>query len=324
MFEDSPVSKDIFKFFNFKYGQVVAPIGLLKCCSVVSNQLEYPRLNLWVVAPTRQYKTQTSKEVQRIFHEKYWIDVGSDFTIHGLYEEYGEDVDGKTFLVNDATVLFSSKSARTKERLVGALAELLSDEKYEYKDFAHQWTIRGKCTAIVNQTAESFNYYKNKLEYSTVLERFLVCHYRLTLEEQRESRAFVLRKFKPQITVEEIKPRNIMNLGKYDDAIKEYAMDYSALSLRAYNSCKDVIIATLKSHAILNGRNHVTLDDLYLIRMIRDYLKDPYVPNDPTIIECLRQDRSYKDICLLLNKKPSYKTHISKVARKAKERGLID
>jgi len=308
MLEDSPVSKDIFKFFNFKYGQVVAPIGLLKCCSVVSNQLEYPRLNVWCVAPTRQYKTQTSKEVQRIFDKSYWIDVGSDFTIHGLYEDYGDDVNGKTFMVNDATVLFASKSSRTKDRLVGALSELLSDGKYEYKDFGHQWNLHGRCTAIVNQTTESFNYYKNKLEYSTVLERFLVAHYKLTLEEQRESKAFVLRKFKPNIKVEEIKPRAITNLGKYDDVIKEYAMDYSALSLRAYNSCKDLIIATLKSHAILNDRNHFVLDDLYLIRMLRNYIKDPYAPNDPTIIECLRQGRNYRDICLLLNKKPSYKT----------------
>jgi len=324
MFEDSFVSKKIFKFFNFKYGQVVAPIGLLKCCTVVSNQLEYPRLNLWVVAPTRQYKTRTSKEVQIIFPKKYWIDVGSDFTIHGLHKEYGENVNGKTFMVNDATVLFSSKSARTKERLVGALAELLSDEEFKYKDFRHQWTIYGKCTAIVNQTTESFNYYKNKLEYSTVLERFLVVHYKLTLEEQRESRAFVLRRFKPPIRIKGLKPRTIMNLEKYDDVIKEYAMDYSALSLRAYSSCKDMTVAMMKSHAILNNRNYITLDDLYLIRMIRNYLKDPFAPNDPTIIECLRQGRTYRDICLLLNKKPSYKAYISKVARKAKERGLID
>lgn len=323
MFEESPVSAKIFKFFNFKYGQIIAPVGLLKCNTVVSNQLEYPRLNLWCVAPTRQYKTQTSREVQRIFSHKYWIDVGSDFTIHGLYEEYGENVDGKTFMVNDATVLFSSKSARTKERLVGALAELLSDEKFKYKDFRHQWTIRGKCTAIVNQTTESFNYYKNRLEYSTVLERFLVVHYKLTLAEQRESRPFFLRKYKPDFRIEEIKPRKIMNLGKYDNNITEYAMDYSALSLRAFNSCKDMIIALLKSNAILNGRNYITLDDLYLARMLRDYLKDPYTPNDPTIIECLRQGRSYRDICLLLNMKPSYKSYISKVARKAQERGLI-
>ena len=324
MFEDSPISEKIFRFFNFKYGQVVAPIGLLKCCAVVSNQLEYPRLNLWVVAPTRQYKTRTSKEVQIIFPKKYWIDVGSDFTIHGLYEEYGENIDGKTLMVNDATVLFSSKSARTKERLVGALAELLSDEVFKYKDFRHQWTIRGKCTAIINQTTESFNYYKNKLEYSTVLERFLVLHYKLTLEEQRESRAFILRKYKPEIKVEEIKPRTIKNLKKYDNVIKEYAMDYSALSLRAYNSCKDMIVAMVKSHAILNERNYITLDDLYLVRMVRDYLKDPFAPNDPIIIECLRQGRTYRDICLLLNKKLSYKAYVSKVARKAKERGLID
>jgi hypothetical protein len=114
---------------------------LLKACAVVSNQLEYPRLNVWCVAPSRQYKSLTSIEIQHMFPSSYWIDVGSDFTIHGLYTAYGSDVDGKTLMVNDATVLFASKAARTQQRLLGALAELLSDECYTYADFRHRWTL---------------------------------------------------------------------------------------------------------------------------------------------------------------------------------------
>ncbi len=275
MFEDSPVSKRIFKYFNYKYGQVIAPVGLLKSCAVVSNQLGYPRLNVWCVASTRQYKSQTSKEIQRTFSKKYLIDAGSDFTIHSLHDEYGEDVDGKTFMVNDATVLFASKSARTKERLVGAFAELLSDEQYTYKDFRHQWTIQGKCTAIVNQTTESFNNYKNRLLGSTLLERFFTSHHRLTLEEQRESRVDSLKKFKPKYKIKQIKPRTIRNLRKYRDFIKEYAMDYTALAQRSYHGCRDTITAMLKSHAILNDRNRLVLDDVSFVRMMRDYLIDP-------------------------------------------------
>jgi len=323
MFEDSPVSKTIFDFFNFKYGQVIAPASLLKACAVASNRLEYPRLNVWCVAPTRQFKTQTSKEIMRAFPEKYLIDVGSDFTIHGLHEEYGDDVDGKTFMVNDATVLFSTKSPRGKDRLVGALAELLSDGKYEYKDFRQQWTIQGKCTAIINQTTESFNYYKNRLEYSTVLERFFTSHHRLTLAEQRESRALRFKNYHLNDKII-IKPRHIKNLKKFKDVINEYALDYSALSLKSYNGCRDIIIAMLNSHMNLNDRNRIVQDEISFIRMMRDYLIDPFAPNEHTIIECLRQGRTYTDICLLLNKKASYKSYISKVARRAKERGLID
>jgi hypothetical protein len=323
LFKESPVSRLIFEFFNTKYGQIVAPIGVLKPCAVVSNQLEYPRLNVWCVAPTRQYKTQTSNETLRLFSEEYIIDVGSDFTIHGLHRDFGDNVDGKTFAVNDGTVLFASKSARTKERLVGAFAELLSDEKYTYKDFNHQWTISGKCTAIVNQTTESFNNYKDRLLGLTLLERFFTAHYRLTLAEQRESRASRLKNFHLKEKVE-IRPRTIKNLGKFKDIIREYAMDYSALSLRSYNGCRDTVTALLKSHAILNDRNRIVLDDVYFVRMMRDYLIDPFAPNDHRIIECLRQSRSYRDICLLLDKKDSYKAYISKVARKAKERGLVD
>lgn len=184
--------------------------------------------------------------------------------------------------------------------------------------------MQGKCTAIINQTTESFNYYKNKLEYSTVLERFFTSHHRLTLEEQRESKALRLRNFHLKDRIRRIRPRRIRNLNKYKGIVKEYAMDYSALALRSYNGCRDIIIAMLKSHAILNDRNRLVLDDISFVRMMRDYLIDPFAPNDHRIIECLRQGRSYKDICLLLNRKPSYKAYISKVARRAKERGVID
>lgn len=324
MFEDSPVSKRLFRFFNFKYGQVIAPVGLLKACVMASNQLGYPRLNGWFVAPTRQYKTQTSKEIMRAFSRKLWINVGSDFTMHSLHYDYGSNVNGKTFMVNDGTVLFSTKSARAKERLVGGLAELLSDEKYTYADFRHHWTIRGRCTAIVNMTSESFNYYKNKLLGSTLLERFFVSFHKLTLREQRETRTDKLRRFRLKDRIKEIKLRKIANLGEYTDRIKEYAMDYSALALRSYNGCKDTITAMLKSHAVLNNRNRINLDDLYFVRMMRDYLVDPFTPNQPRIIAFLRQERSYSDICRLLDKSASYKSQISKIAKKARERGVID
>jgi hypothetical protein len=323
MIEDSPGSSRIFKFFNFKFGQVIAAIGLLKACAVVSNQLEYPRLNVWCVAPTRQYKSYTSKEIMRMFPKKHLIDVGSDFTIHSLHEDYGDDVDGKTFMVNDAAVLFASKSARTKDRLVGALAELLSDEEYTYADFRNHWTIKGECTAIVNQTTESFNNYKDRLLGLTLLERFFTSHHRLTLAEQRESKTEDLRDYHFKGTIE-IYPRQIRNLNKFEDTINEYAMDYSALALRSFNGCRDTITAMLKSHAILNDRNRIMLDDLSFIRVMRDHLIDPFTPNDHRIVECLRQKRSYKDICLLLDRPQSYKAYISKVARKAKARGVVD
>lgn len=323
MFANSPISKKIFDFSKIKFGQTVAPICVLKACAIASNKLEYPRLNVWGVAPTRQYKTQSSKEIIRIFPEKSVIDLGSDFTIHGLHKEFGEDLDETTLNVNDGTILFASKSARAKDRLTGAFTELLSDEKYCYKDFKNQWTIKGKCTAIVNQTAESFNNYKNRLFGLTLSERFFTAHYRLTLSEQKQCMPQKLKNFHLMDSIT-IKPRQIKNLNKFTNTINKHSLDYSALSLRSYNGCRDVITALLKSHTILNGRNRITLDEIEFVKMMRPYLIDPFASNDHRIIEYLRQKRSYKDICLLLNKKPSYKAYISKVARKAKERGLID
>jgi hypothetical protein len=297
---------------------------LLKACAVLSNQLEYPRLNVWCVAPSRQYKTLTSIEVQRMFPSSYWIDVGSDFTIHGLYAAYGSDVDGKTLMVNDATVLFASKAARTQQRLFGALAELLSDECYTYADFRHRWTLHGKCTLIANQTTESYNRYKGRLLGVTLLERCFTAHHRLTLDQQRASRVDLMKHHHLDNLIEHILPKPIRNLTEYRDTINDLAMDYSALALRSLIGCKDLVTAMLTAHATLNGRRRIVADDLAFVRAMRRHLVDPSAPHEPRIIEGLRQHRSYRDICRLLHRKTSYKTYISKVAKKAKERGLID
>lgn len=120
-YSNSPVSNELFDYFSKKFGQRLAPIALLKCCAVVSCKQELPRLSVMHVAPTRQYKTYTSREVMNFFDKDFLIDLKSDFTMNSL-SKYKQPIEnGKCLFVNDGTTLLASKSNRTKDRLVGGL-----------------------------------------------------------------------------------------------------------------------------------------------------------------------------------------------------------
>jgi len=93
---------------------------------------------------------------------------------------------GKAIFVNDGTTLFSSKSQRAKDRLVGGLSELLADEAYTYQDWNDKFTLEGKVTMILNITSESYQNEKNRLFGLTFSERFLTVHTVLTEAEKRD------------------------------------------------------------------------------------------------------------------------------------------
>lgn len=75
MFENSIRSKELLDYFNRKFGSALAVIVLLKCCAVVSCKLEWPRVSVLHVAPTRALKSFTSTEVMRIFTEEYLLEL---------------------------------------------------------------------------------------------------------------------------------------------------------------------------------------------------------------------------------------------------------
>jgi hypothetical protein len=64
---ESLVSLRLLEEFSRKFGTRIAPIALLKCCAIVSCKLEFPRVSVLHVAPTRALKTYTSKEVMKNF-----------------------------------------------------------------------------------------------------------------------------------------------------------------------------------------------------------------------------------------------------------------
>jgi hypothetical protein len=184
--DKSPISSKIVGHFSLKFSPQIAWIILLKCLAIVASKLDWPRLSVLHVAPTRMLKSLTSKSAMCLFDREFWIDLKSDFTMNSLIR-YKQELEGGTCLfVNDGTTLLASKSHRTKDRLVGGLSELLSDGSYTYQDFGQRFTLKGKVTMVLNITSEAFQNYKDRLFGLTFSERFLIVHYVLTKLEKEE------------------------------------------------------------------------------------------------------------------------------------------
>ena len=327
MLDNSDMSKKILDYFNQKYGQIVAPAGLLKILSTISPfaNSHLPCLNIFHVSPTRQFKTQTSTETQKMIKKKNFIDLPSDTTINSLLEEY-KNFGKKVLFINDCTTLFATKSSRTKERLVGGCTNLLTEGEWSYGDKATRVSkLTGFVSMIVNMTNESYNEYEARLLGITFLERFLTIFYRLPeqdiryfLEHKNEKMKI---RWKGQI---KFRKPEITNFDKYKLTLIDYAKRWSGLSVKSINGCFDQIESLIHAHLALNMRSKITQDELDLLKMIEPYLIDPFAPNNPRIIQLHRSGYSVKDICLILDKDPEhYKKQVYRVLNKAKERGVI-
>ena len=120
-----------------KFLPILAPVTVLKCCAIVSCKLHRPRLSVLQIAPSRELKAYTSYEAMSLFDPSFYLNLGSDFTMNSLQRYQKELKSNRCLLCNDGTILLSSKSPRTKNRLVGGLAELISDGRYKYQDSRH-------------------------------------------------------------------------------------------------------------------------------------------------------------------------------------------
>ena len=185
MSNESPVTEKILNYMKEKYSPIIAPIAVLKACSIISSKFpKYPRLNIMCIAPSRQFKTQTSNEMQNIFPKTFYINTGSDFTIHGFKKRYGKKINKKCIMINDGTLLFTSKSQKGKDRLINALAELLADGIYRYSDNFRSWDLTGNISCIMNITLESYMRNKQIFSESTLTERFITVFYMIPMHEQ--------------------------------------------------------------------------------------------------------------------------------------------
>jgi hypothetical protein len=223
----------------------LAPKVLLKCRAVVSCKLEWSRISVLDVAPTRQLKSFTSQEVMNIFDRDFYLDLRSDFTMNSLLKYNRELANGKCLFVNDGTTLLASKAQRTKERLVGGLSELLSDRKYTYQDFSEKTTLQGQVTLIMNMTSEAYQNYKNRLLFElTLSERLLTVHHVFTAQDKiewvvREETAKKLH-YDDIITVENIST-DVEIPSEYLSTIERLSIKFSYNSLSSPVSSQDLI-----------------------------------------------------------------------------------
>jgi hypothetical protein len=328
---ESPVSAMYFLQANEKFGQKVAPIGLLTLCSIVSARIiarDFPiGFNLCKVAPSGHFKSQTSIAAMAVAPADYYISLKADFTMHDIDRSYRGDVKNKCLLVNDGTTLLESKTHKAKSRIINGFAGLLSDGYYDYGDKFAGFLINGPCTCVFNLTPVSFRMYESRLFESTFIYRFLVVHYTMPLSEMRdyiedEARRAAIR-FNQKIHVD-LKSKDI-NTENYNRVINEYGERWSALAGSPINRITDQVKALARAHAALNGRDEICRDDIWLLRVTESYVSNPFRSSAAKIRELHQQGRSVKDICLLLDKDPdSYKTTVSKVLSEAKMKGVFE
>ena len=326
-FEESPVSQGLIEFFRKKFPQTVVLIALLKCLVMISCKLRTPRFSLSHIAPSRHFKTYTSNEVMKIFNDDFWINLRSDFTIHSL-ERYKTKLKQNVCLnINDATLLFASKAQRTKDRLVGALSELLSDASYTYQDFNRKFDLKGWISLIMNMTSESYQNYKDRLFGLTFQERVLTVHSILKEEEilfwtaRQEETAKI--HYNGKITLADIELKINRIPSEYLETIQHQAREFSYLSLKGYIGCQDTIKGILRAHAALNKRHDICNDDLMLLSMIKPHLTNPFSPNEGKIVKYAAQGLSYRNICALIGKDKNYVRYVYSVVEKARLRGII-
>jgi hypothetical protein len=306
----------------------LAPIVLLKCLAVVSCKLQRPRLSVLHISPTRGFKSYSSFEVMKIFDQKFWLDLKSDFTMNSLFAYKEEIAQSKALFVNDATTLFASKGERTKDRLVGGLSELISDGSYIYQDYGHKYSLEGNVTVLMNITSESFQNYKNKLfGQLTFLERVLQVHYVPSkmektdwIEKQDKTKDFHYDRIIQEKDIE----TNVKIPSKYFPVIRHISQEFSYESLNSIVGCQDIVNATLRAHSALNKRKETCVDDIRFVASIKKYLKNPFSPYEGQIVRLRAEGLSVPEICRKIGKTQSYRQQAERFIEKAQLRGILE
>jgi len=326
VFEDSPLSEKIFDYFNKRIGQRIAPIGLLKVLAIHSAGSNYPRLSVLHEARSREWKTQTMKLAKSMFDDSMYIYVGGETTIHGLKNDYGTDFDGKCLLVNDGNLLFKSLGKRSRDRWLSAISVLLTEKEYPYSDNVQRFKLIGKVSLIINLATPSYTRHKNEIFETTLGDRMFIVHawmkekYNLQCKRNYDR----TKKLHAKVLITEHNNRTIQNFGEYEDELLAYARDYAILGVRSTPECLDIVKAIVRENARINDRNYISEDDIMLVRMLRRYNIDPFVPDEPRVVGFLKEGRNYPDICHLLGKKPNYYSTITYYKKRAMQRGVLD
>lgn len=315
-------------YYTGKLGKTVTPVSILKTLAVISSGFKENN-KLWIlnVAPSRQLKSKTSEEQSKIFSKKLLVNIGSDFTIHGLIRDFGDSINNKCLMINDLTLLLASKANRTRARLIDALSELASEGKYTYSDFNHTLSITAKFSLITNITPSSFLRNKNSLLGNTFTERCLIVYHELTEEEMteanlhREERSSLkIERFQPTIKEKDVKVSE-------KDVIKfnEYAKRWRILG--AYTSSSalfDMIKSIAIAYAILSGHIEITSDEYRYFNSLEPYIHSPFEETKLKILEFAHKGKSIKEICeVLKHNYETFRPYVSKVINEYRRKGVL-
>lgn len=336
VFEESPNTLYALKYFSKVLGQSLAPMGLARLLVITGASNPNPRCCGIFVAPSQEYKSTLSALAQRFFSKDMYLELSGDETLHGLKKTYGERVNAKDYeyllnlhnkclIIDEGNLLLQAMNTKSKYRLLSSIAKLFTSWRSDYKSELGSFRVVGRITIIMNIVTELFAKMEFVLRMSTIGQRSYIGFTWLTDKEKiriRENyRKF--RKIKPEIRIEPYR-RTIKNLGEYEGELVSLAKDYAILGIRNLTETLHITEALACQNACLNGRNYLTEDDIKVVRMLRSYVSDPRKTDTIRVIGFLKEGRTYRDICHLLNKPLHFKTTISRIKKRAEMRGILD
>jgi hypothetical protein len=325
--KESSKSKELLSFFRDKFTDEVSIILLLKCCSVVSAQLPQ-KLNLFIVAPPGQFKSVLDREISNIFVPNMVTNLGSDMTIHSLNKHFKGLIPKTCIVINDYTMLIHTKEKRTRLRLEGGLAELISEGKYSYGDFKQTFCLKGQPSMIINMSYEAFNLNKNRMSESTFLDRLMLLSFSVPINIQEDifldkTRRLLLNFDEPKFKRNRI---NKYDTQVFERKIMEIGSHYAIKSMQSYSRTWDLLKALVMSHAYLNSRKYITDDDIMLIKCINNLVGNKFSKEGEILelwIKWKKDRKSFTktDLADYFHRDTKY---INKILFKAKLRGFID
>jgi hypothetical protein len=319
------VSKKIYDYFENKY--YLGYVGLIKAVCLASlkvqNRSYMPASNI-TIAPSGQFKSRTSIEIMSIFQPSTYIDLGSDFTMHSLMEKFkgGKLCNNKSLLINDLTLLFSTKKRQTKDRLVNGLAEVLSEGKYTYSERNSPSIIfKSRINIIANITRES--YLRNRASFldNTFGERLIPIFFGLSDEKQleliRNSAERKKQEFGDKI---KLNKQEISNFEEFLDEVIELCRKYQKIALSpSLSRAEDKIKGLIGGLCVLNDRDKMFKSDIDLVTEFLQYFCDP-LNTEFVIMSCYLQGKSIKEIVFETRKSEAY---IYRIIGKYKNRGVL-
>jgi hypothetical protein len=240
----------------------------------------------------------------------------------------GKKMTDKIGSINDMTVLFFSKSPRGSDRLLGALAESLSEGTYEYGERQSdiEWSpIR--YGVMGNITFERYEDLKDSFEKSTFNERFFRVYYKVKSEDwkrfnlDRDNRVSMVLNPKPRLkkcNVKKFTEEQNIRLHDLAEELKVYG------SYASVGACRDICESLLFGNCAINGRCDILDVDFKIVeRIIKELTTNPFDKKIKVLV-LLREGRSVAEICELLGYKDKSKALIYRWIRQFRLRGVIE